>query len=69
MALNDIDAAAVSFKKALDFEPNDGKNHFWDKTSFWVAIQNDSDPVRVYTAGIKRELAIAKKKVPYLYSW
>lgn len=25
MALNDIDAAVVSFKKALDLEPNDGK--------------------------------------------
>ncbi|CAO2813525.1 unnamed protein product [Amaranthus hypochondriacus] len=37
MALNDIDSAAVSFKKALDLEPND--------------------------AGIKRELAIAKKKI------
>ncbi|XP_048491706.1 peptidyl-prolyl cis-trans isomerase CYP40 isoform X2 [Beta vulgaris subsp. vulgaris] len=37
MALNDIDAAVVSFKKALDLEPND--------------------------AGIKRELASARKKI------
>uniref|UniRef100_A0A803LE23 peptidylprolyl isomerase n=1 Tax=Chenopodium quinoa TaxID=63459 RepID=A0A803LE23_CHEQI len=37
MALNDIDAAVISFKKALDLEPND--------------------------AGIKRELAAAKKKI------
>lgn len=37
MALNDIDAAVESFKKALDLEPND--------------------------AGIKREFAIAKKKI------
>ncbi|GMP83523.1 hypothetical protein CsSME_00037405 [Camellia sinensis var. sinensis] len=37
MALNDIDAAVESFKKALEFEPND--------------------------AGIKKELAAAKKKL------
>ncbi|XP_021738478.1 peptidyl-prolyl cis-trans isomerase CYP40-like [Chenopodium quinoa] len=37
MALNDIDAAVISFKKALDLEPND--------------------------AGIKRELAAARKKI------
>lgn len=37
IALNDIDAAVVSFKKALELEPND--------------------------AGIKRELAAAKKKI------
>ncbi|KAI7994878.1 Peptidyl-prolyl cis-trans isomerase CYP40 [Camellia lanceoleosa] len=37
MALNDIDAAVESFKKALEFEPND--------------------------AGIKKELAAAKKKI------
>ncbi|CAO2815162.1 unnamed protein product [Amaranthus hypochondriacus] len=37
MALNDIDSAVASFRKALDLEPND--------------------------AGIKRELAIAKKKI------
>lgn len=37
MALNDIDAAVESFKRALELEPND--------------------------AGIKRELAIAKKKI------
>ncbi|GAB4837964.1 Peptidyl-prolyl cis-trans isomerase cyp40, variant 2 [Ancistrocladus abbreviatus] len=40
MALNDIDAAVESFKKALELEPND--------------------------AGIKRELAAAKKKVVYV---
>lgn len=40
MALNDIDAAVESFKKALDLEPNDGESwllqlsHFiaWDIT-------------------------------------
>ncbi|KAI4330625.1 hypothetical protein MLD38_028898 [Melastoma candidum] len=37
MALNDIDSAVESFKKALDLEPNDG--------------------------GIKKELAVARKKV------
>lgn len=37
MALNDIDSAVQSFKKALDLEPNDG--------------------------GIKKELAVAKKKI------
>ncbi|CAL5422732.1 unnamed protein product [Camellia sinensis] len=37
MALNDIDAAVESFKKALELEPND--------------------------AGIKKELAAAKKKI------
>ncbi|CAL5439612.1 unnamed protein product [Camellia sinensis] len=37
MALNDIDAAIESFKKALELEPND--------------------------AGIKKELAAAKKKI------
>ncbi|KAK6916478.1 Tetratricopeptide repeat 1 [Dillenia turbinata] len=37
MALNDIDAAVESFKKALELEPNDG--------------------------GIKKELAVAKKKL------
>lgn len=29
MALNDIDAAVVSFKKASDLEPNDGKNNLF----------------------------------------
>lgn len=27
MALNDIDSAVASFRKALDLEPNDGKRH------------------------------------------
>jgi len=32
MALNDIDAAVESFKRALELEPNDGKGHLrWER--------------------------------------
>ncbi|KAL5982391.1 hypothetical protein ACLOJK_016462 [Asimina triloba] len=50
MALNDIDAAVESFKKALELETNDGG---WLQVRFlWFAAR-----------GIKKELAAAKKKV------
>lgn len=38
MALNDIDSAVESFKKALDLEPNDGNSFFYRSVAIEVSL-------------------------------
>lgn len=41
MALNNIDAAAESLEKALQFEPNDGKS--FTKSLFYLFVVTDDE--------------------------
>lgn len=72
IALNDIDAAVESFKHALELEPNDGLFSLVSTGIHrcnWCCIQkiDATDDLMGFSltplAGIKRELAAAKKKV------
>ncbi|PPR84686.1 hypothetical protein GOBAR_AA36023 [Gossypium barbadense] len=53
MALNDVDAAVESFKKALQLEPNDELIE-----TFTISL-----PCILRSGGIKKELAVAMKKI------
>ncbi|THG10556.1 hypothetical protein TEA_005641 [Camellia sinensis var. sinensis] len=61
MALNDVDAAVESFKKALELEPSDGPAKKFKSYASELEFKKASRTGK--KSGIKKELAAANKKV------